>query len=187
MEKRNYNHSSGLIKTPGHRALRHGRVSLENSRYFLTMVTHERKVSLTPCFPELLHIAKSIETETQWQVIGLVVMPDHLHILIRLLDINLSKCVRLFKGRSASSLRTQNIFWQKNAYFDHRLRPFETDSSFLRYMLLNPYLQNLLGWDEIWPAWWLSEEASIWFSPTTNEGRPFREWAKNGVPFSLPM
>jgi len=47
----------------------------------------------------------------RWQVSEINVMPDHVHILIRLRpDISVSKAVQLLKGRSSKVIRKEFLF-----------------------------------------------------------------------------
>jgi len=70
----------------GYEALRHGRSSLPNSRYFLTLATQERKRGLNSHLPAsaIKRETIAIESDDSWRVHAAVIMPDHLHLLVTL-------------------------------------------------------------------------------------------------------
>jgi len=165
------------MEKPGHRALRRGRVSIPSARYFLTFVTKDRHQGLASerMFQRMVQDLPDVPCET----LALMVMPDHLHWLVRLIpESSLSETVRLFKGRLSPELRRLGLSWQKGAYHDRRLRPDDELAPFLRYMLCNPYRAGLLKIEAQWPYWYLAENVAAWFEPTTDEGRPYPEWLR---------
>jgi putative transposase len=161
----------------GYAALRKGRVSMPGSIYFVSIVTEGRAVGLLGLAKQIHELGLDVENEGQWELYALQVMPDHVHLLFRLgKQTSLSACIRCIKGRSSVLLRSQSLSWQRGAFHDHRLREGETIAPFLRYMLLNPYVEGLLGWNEDWPGWFCSPLILQWFLPTTSNGRPYQSW-----------
>jgi len=88
------------------------------------------------------------------QTLAFVVMPDHLHWLMRLQTTDLSKVVRDVKAVSAHRLGGK--VWQAG-FFDHAARHEEDVVAMARYIVANPLRAGLvqsLGdyphWDSIW-------------------------------------
>jgi REP element-mobilizing transposase RayT len=96
----------------------------------------------------------------QWRVFGYCVMPNHVHLLLANVDGSVIDFMRLFKGRTAASLRGQvdGRLWQRS-FHDHVLRRNENIVSALRYLFNNPVRAGLVGdWTEhpwtgslVWP------------------------------------
>jgi len=162
-------------RRPGYQALRKGRISLPFTRYFLTFALEKRRAGLAT--EEMFAFVESALERVPGHTLALVVMPDHLHWLVRLGEAgDLPDLVRAFKGPLSVPLRTRGLRWQKGAYHDRRLRADDKLSPFLRYMLCNPYRAGLCGCDSLWPFWYRSSEVGEWFDRTTLDGRPFPEW-----------
>jgi len=156
---------------PGYSALRKGRVDLKEARYFLT-ITLQRPLPKdsnglrAPALQQdLITRARSID---EWQLLCMVVMPDHIHLLVRLDSEKVARPVRLLKGRFVPLLRDCRLSWQPG-FYDHRLRPEDKVGGVVRYMWLNPYRAKLCAVDEAWDGWWCSEEAAKWIGPTSSD------------------
>ncbi len=90
-----------------------------------------------------------------------VVMPDHVHWLVQLLDdASLSQVLKTVKSSSAyqinQHLNRRGKFWQ-NGFHDHALRKEEAVIEAARYIIANPLRAGLVGnvreyshWDAIW-------------------------------------
>jgi REP element-mobilizing transposase RayT len=89
-----------------------------------------------------------------------VVMPDHLHWLVRLETLSLSALMRNVKGRSARRLNQHldltGPFWQAG-FHDRALREEEDLRLMARYIVANPIRAGLVErvgdyplWDAIW-------------------------------------
>jgi len=103
-------------------------------------------------------------------------MPDHLHLLIRLLDkTKLEDFAKSFKGRLSPVLRNLGINWQKG-YYDRLIRDQDPVDVVVRYMLMNPYRKGLLRTDEKWPYWYCSDQAKVWIDDLEGIDRPIPEW-----------
>jgi len=87
-------------------------------------------------------------------------MPDHLHWLIQLQAMPLSKLVLQVKSRSAIAINkaraTSGHVWQKG-FHDHALRREEDLTATARYVIANPLRAGLVKrvgehphWDAIW-------------------------------------
>jgi len=159
----------------GYRALRRGRVTLPNTRYFITIVTKDRKTGLDSyeAYTAIINITEQLPCSTK----AFVLMPDHIHWLLTLdASSALPEMIRLFKGKLSPILRDLNLEWQKGAYHDRRLRPDDELAPFLRYMLCNPYRKQLCSFSEAWKYWYCVPETWEWFKETTIDGRPHPEW-----------
>jgi putative transposase len=157
---------------PGYRALRAGRSSVEGGRYFITVVTRNRERDLTQCYGDMLASALQMES---WCLNGMVVMPDHGHLAIDLLQDELSSVIRQWKGQVSVSLRRVGLLWQKG-FHDRRLRVIDHWSPYFRYMLSNPYKAGLVGWQDHWPFFWCSRQWWSFFGAETNGFKPYPEW-----------
>ncbi|WP_346659480.1 transposase [Pseudomonas sp. RIT-PI-AD] len=89
-----------------------------------------------------------------------VVMPDHLHGLVRARALGLDELMRLLEGRSArridQHLGLRGAVWQ-DGYHDRALRRDEDLRDVARYVLANPLRAGLVrrigdypGWDAVW-------------------------------------
>lgn len=162
----------------GHAALRRGRWSNPGADYFLTFCTERPSTGLHQ--PDLTvaiwREIEVLESESRWRCRCGVVMPDHLHVVVNLVDdAPLSEVVRLCKGRLAPALRQTGLSWQE-AYFDHRLRPNEDLLPVFLYVFLNPYRANLLSIGSMWTGFRCAAEDWAWFEPLTRESQPMPEW-----------
>lgn len=107
-----------------------------------------------------------------------VVMPDHLHMLVRLEQgSTLAECMRLLKGRMSPILRECDLKWQ-DGFYEHRLRENEEHLAVFLYIYLNPYRAHLVSKDQVWPGHFCSEEDWAWFGEMTDSASPQPEWLK---------
>jgi len=108
-------------------------------------------------------------------------MPDHCHLLFRLLDrITLSQTIGKFKTLTTAALESRGLIWQDN-FYDHRLRSDASAEAFARYIFLNPYRNELLGFNHTWPWWICNREYRPEFQQYLNHsGGPPKEWIATG-------
>ena len=145
----------------GH-ALRSGRVSEANRAYLLTTVIYQRHPTFQDWPLARLLIAEMRRLHDQQLVHSLawVVMPDHLHWLVQLREMPLSKLVLQLKSRSAIAINkarnASDRVWQKG-FHDHALRKEEELTTTARYIVANPLRAGLVKhigdyphWDAIW-------------------------------------
>lgn len=126
--------------------------------YFLTICTERRNRGLENELVTASLLDHARQVEGHWQLCAAVVMPDHIHLLVELCaSSDLSKAVRLFKGRSASVLRQHAIKWQRS-YFDHRLRTNEDVLPVFQYIFLNPYRAGLISTGQQWRGYFCSPD-----------------------------
>jgi len=163
---------------PGYAALRRYRGSRPQAEYFLTINLKQRGGGFESS--QWLEVVRShwqeLEQEGHWVVRTAVIMPDHIHLLVRLGEGGpLTECVRLFKGRLSSWLRTAGLQWQPG-FFDHQLRRSEDARPVFLYIYLNPYRAGLMPMDRVWPGYFCAKEDWGWFRDLTNESMPQPEW-----------
>ena len=132
-----------------------GRDSQPGAVYVVTTVLYRR----TPLFldPALARIAAGELRTAATESFAWVLMPDHIHWLLRLRDRSLARCVQAFKSRSAHSINvargTSGAVWQAG-YYDHRLRGDEDLRVQARYVVANPLRRGLVTRIEDYPHWW---------------------------------
>lgn len=149
--------------TTGHRALRQYRASLPGHYYHVTTTTHLRRrvfdgFDLARSAIRTLH---SVEALGSSELLAWVLMPDHLHVLIRLADhAQLSQLMNRLKAAIAREINrrlgTSGPVWQR-AYHDHVIRDEETLEAVGRYIIMNPLRAGLVRrvgeyphWDAVW-------------------------------------
>ena len=169
-----------MAKSRGHEALRRHRYSQAGFSYFLTLCTDGRKRTLDrPAVSTCIRTEISaLESDGHWTVRAAVIMPDHLHLLIRLnAGLTLGQCVARLKTKTRGHLLAENARWQDN-YYEHRLRADEPAAPVLHYLHRNPYRQDLVPADKVYPLFWLGPEEAAWFRPLLNQDCPDPEWLR---------
>lgn len=146
-----------MKQKPHGKDLRKGRFSELNRIYLITTVTKNRRRIF-----EDFYVARSLVTILQQEqslqraeTLAYVIMPDHLHWLMKLENtINLSRVVGAVKSLSAHRLK--EIIWQPG-FHDHAVRNEEDLQTIARYIVANPLRAGLVKsigdyphWDAIW-------------------------------------
>jgi putative transposase len=141
-----------------------GRTSIPGQMYLITTVTHGRQ----PLFSDLrfgrmiVSGMRAFETQQIAQTLAFVVMPDHLHWLLRLDgQLTLSNLMRLLKGRTGRAVnqlrQSQEPVWQ-HGFHEHAVRTEESLVGIARYVIMNPVRAGLVersGDYSLWDAIWL--------------------------------
>lgn len=123
--------------------------------YFVTACTACRRPLLASEAVQNVVVRFSEEASHRGAFVGAyVLMPDHLHLFVRLQDerLTLSAWVKALKGAISLSLRhsaNQPPFWQKG-FFDHVLRSRESYAQKWEYVRGNPVRARLV---KAWDAW----------------------------------
>jgi REP element-mobilizing transposase RayT len=92
--------------------------------------------------------------ELLWSVRVFVVMPDHIHLLIRMSDTAvLRQVITQWKRWTA---RQGGFKWQRD-FFDHRLRSEESSREKAEYILQNPVRAGLCAKPEDWLHRWIGD------------------------------
>jgi REP element-mobilizing transposase RayT len=170
------------MHTPGRGdgALRRFRVALPETSYFLTFCTAGRAHGLTAVAlaTALRGEVSAIEADGHWVLRAGVFMPNHLHLLVRVVGrLPIARCVARFKTKTRSALLAHELGWQPN-FYEHRLRPDDRVEDVVGYIFLNPYHGGVVSPGAAYPWFWLGVEEDVWFSPGTDHGRPFPEWLR---------
>ena len=84
----------------------------------------------------------------RWQVFEFVIMPNHVHLFLSVLQRTLKESIEDFKrwtGHQASTRikLPRNRFWQ-DEWFDHWSRSDEQDERIMKYIQNNPVAANLV-------------------------------------------
>ena len=150
-------------RASGHRALRRGRVSIPGRVYLVTFSTHERQ-DLFRSHHRAACLAKCLHGLSLWQhtqLIAWVLMPDHMHLLIRISDKEgLQTVVQKLKSNTALAIKSLDggiaQVWAR-AFHDRALRKDEDIRQVARYIVLNPVRAGLVRrigdypyWDAVW-------------------------------------
>lgn len=144
-------------KLPHGRDLRLGRYSQAEQIYLLTLVSNDRSAVFGD-FSASRQVAKAMHDRSVASVaetLAFVVMPDHVHWLLRLLgSASLGEAVRRLKAKV--SLVFGHSVWQRG-FYDHALRRDEDLVSVARYVVANPVRAGLVRrvgdyphWDAVW-------------------------------------
>jgi len=150
------------VKPHGH-SLRRGRYSESERIYLLTTTLLQRRRLFSDFRLARLLITELRVAHEQQQVASLawVVMPDHLHWLVKLQSGSLDELMRRIKSNSARQINqflgTQGPIWQPG-YHDRALRQDEDLQSAARYIVANPLRAGLverIGDYPLWDAVWL--------------------------------
>ena len=145
--------------------LNKGRYSEPHRLYFVTSVLDNRDEALFRRFLLARYVVAEMRYLHQAGVVdslAWVVMPDHLHWLLVLNDVQtLGQMMKGLKGRSARRINDvlgrEGAVWQR-AYYDHALRKEEDVKHVARYIVANPLRAGLverLGDYPLWDAKWV--------------------------------
>jgi len=161
--------SSSVVKPRGTRLTRTGRHSNPGQIYHVIAATHGRH----PHFSSLSRgrfVVKAMmhmDSESVSATLAFVVMPDHLHWLMRLLGRkDLSTCVGNMKSFSArllnASSNRKGPVWQRG-FFDCAIRRECNLVTLSRYIVANPLRAGLaehIGDYALWDAIWMNQSRS---------------------------
>jgi putative transposase len=130
------------------------RVYLEGGTYFFTLVTARR----APVFAEpetrlILRTAiQKVRRQHPFEIVGMVILPDHLHALWRLPDGDCDFSIRwrLIKTHVTRYAGRGGSFWQKR-YWEHAVRDERDLVRHLDYLHWNPLKHGLVTRVQDWP------------------------------------
>lgn len=142
----------------GHKELRKGRYSGEGYVYLLTAVTLNRY-----CFFADHNAARAVsrciyqkDMYGSGELLCWVVMPDHIHLLVKLGAEPLAVMMNRVKSISAIAINKlllrRGQLWAR-AYHDHAIRSDEDIKSVARYIICNPVRAGLVNKPGDYPYW----------------------------------
>ena len=121
----------------------------EDAIFFVTICAKERAggpLILDRIPARLIDSIAFNNAQGRWHVFTAVVMPDHIHMLVRA-PVELQRVVNDWKHWTSRHL---SVRWQRD-FFDHRLRNDESLREKADYMLQNPVRAELVTIWEDWP------------------------------------
>ena len=153
------------VNTPGNRALRRGRVSIDNQIYLITFATFKRQKIFYDNYLAANAFCAALNHEALWKnskLLCWVLMPDHVHLLVQLGEgETLAKLMERLKSNTSRSinlkLQRTGALWQC-AYHDRALGSDEDVESIARYIVRNPIRAGIvskLGSYPYWNAIWI--------------------------------
>jgi REP element-mobilizing transposase RayT len=144
-----------------HQALRKERIGLRGQLYHVTAVTHDRR-PLFRHFEAATAACRAIHAHTRagdLEALCWVLMPDHLHLLVRLQCDDLSAAIGRLKARVAHEVNqacgSVPPLWA-HGFHDHALRSDENTLVVARCIVANPLRAGLVGSVRFYPYWYAS-------------------------------
>ena len=146
---------------PIHRShnLRKGRTSIQGTYYHVIICTHQRqKILMDPTVASIIfNTFDWLETEIRQEWICIMVMPDHLHAIIKLGEgqtlPKVLHSMKLFTARKINRhLSRTGSLWQKG-YTDWGIRDETTLNKTIRYCYANPVRAGLVAAARDYPYW----------------------------------
>ena len=144
--------------------LRKGRFSERGRIYHVTFTTFDRIPLFADFWLGRQVVGCMRGQESRATTLAYVIMPDHIHWLIRLESKSLSDTVKFLKGQSACFLNKiigrRAPVWQPG-FYDRAIRREEDLIAIARYIVLNPVRGGLVksvGEYPLWDACWLACE-----------------------------
>ena len=145
---------------PHAKNLRKGRFSALGLVYALTKCTRGRERLFSADGPGasaagcIIATIEAMDQRGIWTCFGYVVMPDHMHAVVKLRSADLSGAVKLFSMLTTREvnivLGRQGALWQPG-FHDHALRSEQSLENHLRYIHQNPVRAGLVNAAENWP------------------------------------
>lgn len=116
--------------------------------YFITVVTHERKLILIENITLFWTALNRIKERHQTSIDAWVVLPDHFHMILSPTNFELDEFMHDFKlsfgalYRKAHNLKTGRV-WQSR-FWDHIIRDEKDFNNHINYIHYNPVKHNLV-------------------------------------------
>lgn len=119
----------------------------KGNRYFVTVVTNQRKPILINNYNIFEKAITRIKKKHNFEIIAFVVIPDHFHMIINPLDDNLSQIIHDIKLSFNAQFRKVNNqyrgqLWQSR-YWDHIFRDQDDMNRHIDYIHYNPVKHGL--------------------------------------------
>ena len=136
-----------------------GRVSIPGAYYHIIICTHQRqKILANNTIASIIFDTFDwLETENRLEWICVMVMPDHIHAVIKLGEAQtLSKVLhslKLFTARQINEhLSRKGTLWQKG-YTDWGIRTEATLNKTIHYCYMNPVREGIVASSRGYPYW----------------------------------
>ncbi|MCI0330785.1 MAG: transposase [candidate division Zixibacteria bacterium] len=129
---------------------------LDNQIYFITTTTRERDKVFTSDENSrvMLKIFEEIRESGAAKISAFVIMPDHLHLVVKPEKKSLDKIMQKIKGKSSrliNQLRNRNGgLWQRE-YFERAIRDEKDLEEKYQYIVYNPVKEGLAERPEEYP------------------------------------
>ena len=141
-----------------------GRVSVHGAYYHIIICTDQRQKILADnkVASIIFRTFDWLETENRLEWICIMVMPDHIHTIIKLEEgQTLSKVLhslKLFTARHINKHLSRNgSLWQKG-YTDWGIRKEATLNKTIHYCYMNPVRKGIVASARDYPYWWCKLE-----------------------------
>jgi len=139
--------------------IRKGRVSIQGAYYHIIICTDQRQKILAD-YKIASIIFKTfdwLQTENRLEWICIMVMPDHVHTVIKLNEgqtlPKVLHSMKLFTAREINKCLSRNsVLWQKS-YTDWCIRTEETLNKTIRYCYMNPVRKGIVTSPRDYPYW----------------------------------
>ena len=139
--------------------LRKGRVSIQGAYYHIVICTHQwQKLLVDDTVASIIFKTFDwLETENYIEWICIVVMPDHLHTVLKLEEgRRLSKVLHSLKRFTAYEINEHlsrlGSFWQRG-YTDWGIRDEDALNKIIHYCYMNPVRAGLVASARDYPYW----------------------------------
>ena len=130
------------------------RIHLEGGTYFSTLVTAQRSPAFAKPETRLLlrQAIQKVRRQHPFGIVGMVILPDHLHTISRLPqgDSDFPTRWRLIKTHMTQHAGCGQRFWQPR-YWEHAIRDDVDLARHLDYIHWNPLKHSLVSRVEDWP------------------------------------
>ncbi|SVD21392.1 uncharacterized protein METZ01_LOCUS374246 [marine metagenome] len=152
--------------------LRSGRVSTLGQTYTITKCceSSSRQIIADPFCPlksadnpdVIITSLKWLQDRERIKCSGNVIMPDHIHFMLRLGDVaSLSDVMHSFTSHTAKAINRLNewsgTFWQEG-FYDHAIRHNRAFDQHLNYIAENAVRKRFVDSVEDWPFMWIHPE-----------------------------
>jgi putative transposase len=117
--------------------------------YFVTNVTYQRQRILLDHAEFLKQSIDKVKSETRFDLVAWVILPDHFHMIVHPETTNISLLMRKIKLSFSSKYRkllkmASGQVWQ-NRFWDHVIRNQDDMNRHLDYIHFNPVKHNLVS------------------------------------------
>ncbi|MGF1456297.1 MAG: transposase [Alphaproteobacteria bacterium] len=166
------------------------RLFVPGGTYFFTVNAADRNDSILTDNIGLLRAAfRTVKTRHPFDILSIVVLPDHLHTVWRLpegdadyslrwrwIKSHFSRHVQGAETRSASQVRRRERDLWQNRFWEHMIRDDESLERHIHYCHLNPVKHGHCGSVADWPYSSYHRDVSRSIVPSPCHGDPSMDW-----------